>query len=79
MDFTHPYTQFHLMIGLMFTYILPPTGKESVIPIEIAPGISWWYMVISIAGKLLGMNNYQVFLAILSLGPYRVFWYSTHF
>jgi len=135
--FTLPYTLFLLMIGLMIAYILPPAGKESVIPIGIALGIPWWYMAVSIAmidietclfmvlnfdlaykipylgnlltkitektrtfftdhkwlvglnfaavvlmvmvpilgsggvrgsiaGKLLGMNNYQVFLAVLS-------------
>jgi hypothetical protein len=46
---TLPYTLFLIMIGLMVAYILPPAGKESVIPIGIALGIPWWYMAVSIA------------------------------
>jgi len=49
MYFTLPYTLFLIMIGLMVAYILPPAGKESVIPIGIALGIPWWYMAVSIA------------------------------
>ncbi|MEI7435056.1 MAG: hypothetical protein WCJ93_12475 [Methanomicrobiales archaeon] len=49
MNITLPYTLFLLMIGLIIAYILPPVGKESIIPIGIAPGISWWYMAVSIA------------------------------
>lgn len=46
---TLPYTLFLLMIGLIVAYILPPAGKESIIPIGIALGIPWWYMAVSIA------------------------------
>jgi hypothetical protein len=46
---TLPYTLFLIMIGLIVAYILPPAGKESVIPIGIALGIPWWYMAVSIA------------------------------
>jgi hypothetical protein len=40
---------FSIMIGLMTAYVLPPAGKETVIPIGIALGIPWWYMALSIA------------------------------
>jgi hypothetical protein len=40
---------FFAMIGLMTAYLLPPAGKETVIPLGIALGIPWWYMALSIA------------------------------
>ena len=46
---TLPYTLFLTMIGLMVAYILPPAGKETVIPLGIGLGIPWWYMALSIA------------------------------
>jgi hypothetical protein len=46
---TLPYNLFLTMIGLMVAYILPPAGKETVIPVGIALGIPWWYMALSIA------------------------------
>lgn len=42
-------TDFFAMVGLMIAYLLPPAGKETVIPLGIALGIPWWYMAISIA------------------------------
>jgi hypothetical protein len=48
MAVTLPQTQFFTMLGLMVTYLLPPAGKETVIPIGIALGIPWWYMALSI-------------------------------
>ncbi|MCU0632479.1 MAG: small multi-drug export protein [Methanolinea sp.] len=35
--------------GLMLAYVIPPAGKESVIPIGIAIGFPWWLMTFSIA------------------------------
>ena len=40
--------QFFTMLGLMAAYLLPPAGKETVIPIGIALGIPWWYMALSV-------------------------------
>jgi uncharacterized membrane protein len=45
---TLPYNLFLAMLGLMVAYILPPAGKETVIPLGIALGIPWWYMALSI-------------------------------
>jgi len=39
---------FLLVIGLMVAYILPPAGKETVIPAGILLGIPWWLMALSI-------------------------------
>lgn len=49
MYITLPYNLFLLMAGLIVAYILPPAGKESVIPVGIALGIPWWYMAVSIS------------------------------
>jgi hypothetical protein len=42
------YPSFLIVIGLMVAYILPPAGKETVIPAGIFLGIPWWLMAISI-------------------------------
>jgi hypothetical protein len=42
------YPSFLLVIGLMVAYILPPAGKETVIPAGIFLGIPWWLMALSI-------------------------------
>ena len=44
-----PPQQFALVLGLMTAYILPPAGKETVIPVGIALGIPWWLMAAAIA------------------------------
>jgi uncharacterized membrane protein len=44
-----PYSLWLAHGGLLIAYILPPAGKESVIPIGIALGLPWWLMAISIA------------------------------
>lgn len=43
------YDQFVTMVGLMIAYILPPAGKETIIPLGIALGFPWQYMALSIA------------------------------
>jgi hypothetical protein len=45
---TLPPGLFYTMLGLITAYLLPPAGKETVIPIGIALGIPWWYMALSI-------------------------------
>jgi uncharacterized membrane protein len=45
---TLPSDLFMAMTGLMVAYMLPPAGKETVIPIGIAIGIPWWYMALSV-------------------------------
>ncbi|MDD1696238.1 MAG: small multi-drug export protein [Methanoregula sp.] len=42
------YPSFLLIISLMIAYILPPAGKETVIPAGIFLGIPWWLMALSI-------------------------------
>ncbi|MFA5347586.1 MAG: small multi-drug export protein [Methanoregula sp.] len=42
------YDQFLIVIGLIVAYLLPPAGKETVIPLGIALGIPWWYIALAI-------------------------------
>ena len=71
---TLPSTLFLTMLGLMIAYILPPAGKESVIPVGIALGIPWWYMALSIAlidvetGLFMALN-FDLAFRIPYLGP----------
>lgn len=71
---TLPNTLFLTMIGLIVAYILPPAGKESVIPVGIALGIPWWYMALSIAmidveAGLFMALNFDLAFRIPFLGP----------
>lgn len=65
---------FAAMLGLMAAYMLPPAGKETVIPIGIALGIPWWYMALSIVmidvetGLFMALN-FDVAYRIPLLGP----------
>lgn len=45
---TLSHAMFLIMVGLMAAYILPPAGKETIIPIGIALGFPWWYIALSI-------------------------------
>ena len=71
---TLPQTLFLTMLGLMVTYLLPPAGKETVIPIGIALGIPWWYMALSIVmidvetGLFMALN-FDIAYRIPYLGP----------
>lgn len=44
-----PHETAFVLGGLMLAYVIPPAGKESVIPLGIAIGIPWWVMTFSIA------------------------------
>ncbi len=48
MALTFPESDFIIMTGLMLGYILPPAGKETIIPLGIALGIPWWSVAFSI-------------------------------
>ena len=59
---TLPQALFLSMIGLITAYLLPPAGKETVIPVGITLGIPWWYMALAIvtvdliAGLFMALN-----------------------
>lgn len=71
--FALPYEQWLVIGGLMVAYILPPAGKESVIPIGIAVGFPWWMMAFTIAlldiltGIFMALN-FDIALKIPGLG-----------
>jgi hypothetical protein len=66
--------EFLAMLGLIAAYLLPPAGKETVIPVGIALGIPWWYMALSIAmvdietGLFMALN-FDLVYRIPFLGP----------
>jgi uncharacterized membrane protein len=71
---TLPYILFLTMLGLMVAYILPPAGKETVIPAGIALGIPWYTMALSIAmidieTGLFMVLNFDLAYKIPYLGP----------
>ena len=74
MAVTLPQAQFFTMLGLIAAYLLPPAGKETVIPIGIALGIPWWYMALSIVmidvetGLFMALN-FDLAYRIPFLGP----------
>ena len=74
MAVTLPQAQFFTMLGLIAAYLLPPAGKETVIPIGIALGIPWWYMALSIVmidvetGLFMALN-FDLAYRIPCLGP----------
>jgi uncharacterized membrane protein len=67
------YDRWLILGGLMVAYILPPAGKESVIPLGIALGFPWWLMAFTIAlmdiltGIFMALN-FDVALKIPGLG-----------
>ena len=71
---TLPEADFFIMLGLIAAYLLPPSGKETVIPIGIALGIPWWYMALSIVmidvitGLFMALN-FDLAYRIPYLGP----------
>jgi len=71
---TLPYNQFLIVIGLTIAYLLPPAGKETVIPLGIALGIPWWYMAIAVVmididtGLFMALN-FDLAYRIPVLGP----------
>jgi len=74
MAVTLPSTDFVTLLGLMIAYMLPPAGKETVIPLGIALGIPWWYMALAIVmidvetGLFMALN-FDIAYRIPFLGP----------
>jgi hypothetical protein len=71
---TLPQALFLPMLGLIVAYLLPPAGKETVIPVGIALGIPWWYMALSVVmidtvtGLFMALN-FDLAYRIPYLGP----------
>lgn len=61
--------------GLMILYYIPPSGKESLIPVGIALGIPWWLIATSFAlldvlTSLFMILNIRIALRIPVVGPW---------
>lgn len=71
---TLPQARFLSILGLITAYLLPPAGKETVIPVGIAFGIPWWYMAFAIvmvdviAGLFMALN-FDLAYRIPFIGP----------
>ena len=61
--------------GLMVAYFIPPSGKESIIPIGIGLGIPWWLMALTLTlldviTALFMIMNFTLMLRVPRLGPW---------
>ena len=68
-----PFDSFEKLMGLMVLNLIPPAGKESIIPLGIALGIPWWIIatsttVMDIAGAMFMALNFDLALKIPLLG-----------
>ena len=43
------FQDFKIMSGLMTAYLIPPAGKESIIPLGVSIGLPWWLVASSMA------------------------------
>ncbi len=71
---TLPQELFFPLVGLIVAYLLPPAGKETVIPVGIALGIPWWYMALAIVAvdlitALFMALNFDLLYRVPWLGP----------
>lgn len=69
-----PQELFLPLAGLIVAYLLPPAGKETVIPVGIALGIPWWYMALAIVAvdliaALFMALNFDLLYRVPWLGP----------
>jgi uncharacterized membrane protein len=70
-----PPEQFSILSALIVAYIVPPAGKETVIPLGIVLGLPWWLMAVTIAlfdvfGALFMVWNFSLAFGIPVLGPW---------
>jgi uncharacterized membrane protein len=70
-----PIHEFFLLFGIMVAYVVPPAGRETVIPVGILLGIPWWLIAFTLvlldfAGGLFMAWNFPLVLRIPYLGPW---------
>jgi uncharacterized membrane protein len=70
-----PPEQFLILGGLIIAYYIPPSGKESLIPVGIALGIPWWLMaatlaILDVITSLFIIANLPLVLKLPRLGPW---------
>lgn len=70
-----PAEQWLLLVGMMVAYIVPPLGRETIIPVCILFGIPWWLVALALAfldfaGGLFMAWNFPLVLRIPYIGPW---------
>jgi hypothetical protein len=73
--FLLPAEQWFLLIGMMVAYVVPPLGRETIIPASILLGIPWWLIAsalafLDFAGGLFMAWNFPLVLRIPYIGPW---------
>jgi uncharacterized membrane protein len=73
--FLLPAEQWLLLVGMMVAYIVPPLGRETIIPVCILCGIPWWLVALALAfldfaGGLFMAWNFPLVLRIPYIGPW---------
>ena len=69
-----PAEQWFLLAGMMVAYIVPPLGRETIIPVSILLGIPWWLIAFTLAfldfaGGLFMAWNFPLVLRVPYVGP----------
>jgi len=69
-----PAEQWFLLTGMMIAYIVPPLGRETIIPVSILLGIPWWLIAFTLAfldfaGGLFMAWNFPLVLRVPYVGP----------
>jgi len=70
-----PVEQWLLLFGMMVAYVVPPLGRETIIPVCILMGIPWWLAAFTLAfldfaGGLFMAWNFPLVLRIPYAGPW---------
>ncbi|WP_292383785.1 small multi-drug export protein [Methanoculleus sp. UBA430] len=70
-----PAEQWLLLFGMMVAYVVPPLGRETIIPVGILLGLPWWLVAFSLAfldfaGGLFMAWNFPLVLRIPYAGPW---------
>lgn len=70
-----PLNEFLILFGMMVAYVVPPAGRETVIPLAIVLGIPWWLIAATLAfldfaGGLFMAWNFPLALKIPIVGPW---------
>lgn len=70
-----PAEQWLLLFGMMVAYVVPPLGRETIIPVGILLGLPWWLVAFSLAfldfaGGLFMAWNFPLVLRIPYVGPW---------
>ncbi len=68
-------SKFFLYLGLLVTYMVSPAGKETIIPMLIGFGETWWFVALvftgfDIAGSLFMAFNFDLLMALPYAGPW---------